>query len=264
LQISDGHSGGTLDRGQGFPYLSWTVAADFRPAIIEPTVEKLRTTLGANLYSCLLYGSAVRGDWVRRVSDLNLLLVLEESTPQAHEAIAAAIEGCGPVNPMIVARHGIDRTILAFAAKFAGIRRNYRVLHGADFLVDFNVDPALQRFLVEQALRNAQMRLTRAFVLFGDERRRFTRFLLRTAGGVMTHLSDLLHLCNVSFPSDRLARIPIIERELGIDASILRDLGALKQQGGSLRRDEIHTHYARLHRLLDGAVAWIAQRWPSP
>ena len=44
-------------------------------------VEMLNLELRENFRTCLLYGSAVRGNWVSGVSDINLLIVLQESTP---------------------------------------------------------------------------------------------------------------------------------------------------------------------------------------
>src|SRR5438105_1739428 len=102
-------------------------------ATVDRAVARLKETLGANLHACVLYGSLVRGDAVDGVSDANLLVVLEASTPEAHEAIADALRGAGgPIEPMIVARQSFDRTARAFAIKFRSISRNYRVLAGAD------------------------------------------------------------------------------------------------------------------------------------
>src|SRR6185503_12634140 len=91
---------------------------------VQQVVERLAARLDRNLYSCLLYGSVVRGDHVNQVSDINLLLVLEESTPAAHALIADSIGGTLRIAPFIVGRRGIDRTIRAFATKFLSIRRN--------------------------------------------------------------------------------------------------------------------------------------------
>ncbi len=231
---------------------------------LESIADKLRAALGANLYSCMLYGSAVRGDLVPGVSDVNVLLVLEESTPQAHEAIAAAIEDSLPISPMVIARRGMERTLRVFAPKFLSIRRNYRVLHGADFLREFSFDPAQERFLIEQSLRNYQMRLTHAFITMGDDRRRFTRFVFRVGTGVVTNLSEILRLDKVSLPPDRLARIPIISRGLDVDASVLADLATLKRRGKRMRAEEVRDTHGRLHTLLSAVLSWIEQRWPSP
>jgi len=62
-------------------------STDMKTAV-ERTAARLVQTLGENLHSCILYGSVVRGEMVDKVSDINLLIVLTESTPAAHSAIA--------------------------------------------------------------------------------------------------------------------------------------------------------------------------------
>jgi len=133
-------------------------------ATLKRAVESLQAELGENLHSCCLYGSAVRGNAIEGVSDLNLLLVLNESTSVAHEAIGRVLADFPLIDPFVLARRGLERSARAFAPKFASIRRNYRVLHGADPLAAATFDPALEKFLCEQVTRNLRLRLVYSFV----------------------------------------------------------------------------------------------------
>lgn len=133
-------------------------------AILNDTVAALKAGLGDNLHSCCLYGSAVRGNAIDGISDLNLLIVLNTSDSAAHQAVARALEGRPQIDPFVLGRRGFERSARAFAPKFASIRRHHRVLHGADPLTELKVDESLERFLCEQALRNLRLRLVYAFV----------------------------------------------------------------------------------------------------
>src|SRR6185369_6724655 len=97
-------------------------------ATLDQAVGALRSELGENLFSCCVYGSAVRGNAIEGVSDLNLLIVLNQSNTGAHQAVARAIGGLPQVDPFVLAKRGFERSVRAFAPKFASIRRNYRVL----------------------------------------------------------------------------------------------------------------------------------------
>ena len=48
-------------------------------AALDTFVDKLTKNLRDNLYSAVLYGSAVRGNLVKKVSDLNVVIILNES-----------------------------------------------------------------------------------------------------------------------------------------------------------------------------------------
>ena len=134
------------------------------PPVLDQVVAQLSQELGVNLYSCCLYGSAVRGNAIAGVSDLNILIVLGESNAAAHAAVARALEKFPDVDPFVLGRRGFERSMRAFAPKFASIRRNYRVLAGADPLAGFQVDAPLERFLCEQSLRNLRLRLAYSFI----------------------------------------------------------------------------------------------------
>ena len=95
--------------------------------IIDSICKRLPALLGENLYSCILYGSAVRGNVVPNVSDINILIVLNESTPDAHLAITDCIEGDVEIDPFIITRKGMERSFKVFAIKFRSIKRNYKV-----------------------------------------------------------------------------------------------------------------------------------------
>ena len=47
--------------------------------LLDKLVEGLKTELGGDLLSVVLYGSAVTGDYQEKVSDLNVLCVLKEA-----------------------------------------------------------------------------------------------------------------------------------------------------------------------------------------
>lgn len=227
-------------------------------------VDDLRHQLGENLHSCILYGSAVRGDIVLAVSDLNILIVLVESTPEAHAVIADIVRKAGPmVEPFILGHRELARSFRAFAIKFRSIRRNYRVLHGADPLQALDIDEATVRFECEQVVRNLRLRTVHAFVAFGDDGRRYAKYLIGATADVFLALGEVLRLAGREIPHDYADRLPVFEQEFGAVVSMLRDLLGLKQHPRVLTAKEAMEFHGRLFCLLDQALCWIENRWPT-
>lgn len=223
-------------------------------------LESLKAALGDQLYSCCVYGSVVRGNAVAGVSDLNVLILLRESTPATQEAVANAIGTFPEVDPFVLSQRGFARSVRAFAPKFASIRRNYRVLHGADPLADMEVDAELERFLCEQALRNFRLRLVYSYVT-RQRHRSYDKFLLRNLAGLFVQISEVLRLNGLSVPAEVRERIPIFEREFKIDGQVLRDLLALKGSPKRLEPPEVEAWHQRLFPLVDQVVRWIENNW---
>lgn len=232
-------------------------------AALDSVLAALKSRLRDNLYSCALYGSAVRGNIVSGVSDLNLLIVLAESTPEAHAVIAEALRGSKvEIEPFILGREGLERSQRAFAVKFHSIRRHYRVLHGADPLKDLAIDTDLHRFLCEQAVRNLRLRMVHAYVTFGHQPKRYSAYLAQAVPSVFTDLSEILRCEGQEVPNEFPERVALLERACNCDASVLRDLLKLKESPRDLSADEVADHHARAYRLLSAAVRWMESQWP--
>lgn len=228
---------------------------------LDRAVAALKARLGENLHSLVLYGSAAR-EGAGRPADLNLLIVLEQSTPEAHAAIAEAIRGPVPVEPFILGRALLGRSLQAFAVKFLSIRRHRKVLHGADPLADLKVPEEIGRFLAEQAVRNLRLRLVHAFVVFGHDRPRYSKFTVEAIPALFTDLAEALRQAGAEVPGPFPDRVPLFAATFGAEASALQDLLALKTSPRTLSADEAASIHARLFRLLDAAVKWMEATWP--
>ena len=229
---------------------------------LEQVVASLRQALGQNLFSCCVYGSVVRGNYVPGKSDINLLIVLEMSDAAAHESIAGLMVAEEAIDPFVIARGALGRTAQAFASKFASIKNNYRVLHGADPLADIRIDPAQQRFLCEQALRNLQLRLTYAFVV-RHRTKAYRRFVLRSATAMFIQLSEVLRLEGVAVPKEFESRIPLLEKQFQVNGDVLRELWQCKSdsRAGATKSDE--SWHERLMPLLDAVLGWVIRNWQT-
>ncbi len=230
--------------------------------ILGDITRELQSAVGTNLSSCSVYGSAVRGNAVPGVSDINLLIVLEASTAAAHASLAKALARHSLVDPLIVERGAFARTARCFANKFSSIQRNYRVLHGTDPFQGLTIDTALERLLCEQALRNLRLRATYAFVMHGRQRD-YGDFLRESISAIFVQLSDVLRLSGHEIPKDFAARIPLMTAAWSIGDSILQDLHALREGRRRPSRDELDHWHQRLLSTIDAVLQWIERSWPA-
>jgi predicted nucleotidyltransferase len=229
-------------------------------ASLDQALTALRRELGDNLLSCCVYGSAVRGNAIAGVSDINLLIVLRQSDVPAHQAVARAIGGLPQIDPFVLAKRGFERSVRAFSPKFASIRRNYRVLHGADPLASMDVDDGLEKFLCEQAFRNLRLRLVYAFVTRGQSKT-YDRFVVRHVTPLFVQCSEILRLSGREIPAAFEARIPVLEREFKIDGKVLHDLLALKAKPVRFSEAEAVAWHGRLFPVVDAVLAWVEAHW---
>jgi hypothetical protein len=231
-------------------------------SLLDQAVTSLKQELGENLYSCCVYGSAVRGNAIEGVSDLNLLIILNQSDAAAHEAVARAIGGRAEIDPFVLGRRGFERSERAFATKFASIQRNYRVLAGADPLATFTVDAGLEKFLCEQALRNLRLRLAHMFIT-RQQGKGYGQFLVRNVTTMFVQFSEALRLNGVTVPSAFEARIPVLEGAFKIQGQVLRDLLALKKAPHRLSDQECIAWHERVFPMVDAVLGSLEAQWPA-
>jgi predicted nucleotidyltransferase len=236
--------------------------ADYQRAL-DRFSSKLPSLLGENLYSSVLYGSAVRGNVVADVSDINILVVLNVSTPQAHAAIAECLDSKIKIDLFVIGRIGMERSFAAFPLKFRSIKRNYRVLHGVDVMEAFSVTERKLRFFCEQGVRNLCLRCVHTYIEHGNNRKRYLKYLLTVYTPVFTEISEILRLEDQDVPNDYAQRIPLIESYFSLDGAILGKLLEFKQTPKSFYATSPQAIHTGLFGLLNGVVQWLEARWPA-
>jgi predicted nucleotidyltransferase len=231
---------------------------------VDKLCKQLPAVLGDNLFSCVLYGSAVRGNVVPSVSDINILIVLNESTPEAHMAIADCIEGNVRIDPFIITRKGMERSFKVFAIKFRSIKRHYKVLCGEDPITGFAVTDNAVKFLCEQALRNLRLRSVHNYLCNRQNRQRYLNILLNMHTAVFTDVAEILRLAGEAVPDDYGERIPVIKRYFNVDTAILEDLLVMKNNPAVWKTMDIGLLHRRIFNFLNHIVLWMEQQWPTP
>ena len=229
---------------------------------IEQLTQTLPTLLGVNLYSLVLYGSAVRGNIVDKISDLNILIILNESTPEAHAAIATAITGKILVDPLVISRSGMERSFTVFAMKFRSISRNYTLLAGTDPFDGMNISQNVLRFLCEQAVRNLRLRTVHAFIRYGHDAKGYRQFLLYIESQIIVELAEVLRLNGSEMPNEFPKRIEAIQQGFGVDAGILNDLLHYKEKPRRVTYTQAKQFHSGIFHLLDTVVRWMEATWP--
>ena len=141
---------------------------------LDQTLDSLAKSVGAlpGLNACVvLYGSAARGDWVPGRSDVNVLLLVDDTTPDALRRLGPAVtqwhtKGFAP--PLIMGREEWGRSADVFPIEITDMQVAHRMLCGPDPVAGMVVSRSDLREAVEKELRGKLVRLHQAYVRFGE------------------------------------------------------------------------------------------------
>jgi len=118
----------------------------------------LRSQLGDNLVSLLVFGSAVRGGWAQGRSDVDLVLVLREPSHDALLSISNTLTVARTAlrfEAVILSADEISRAADVFPLFYDDIRSCHVLLAGKDVFADLEISDKHRRLRIEQELRAA-------------------------------------------------------------------------------------------------------------
>ena len=221
--------------------------------------QAFEDALGDNLYSLIQYGSSVKNE-SDNAGNINILVVLNRSTPEAHNAIHQIILAEPQIEPFILGKRGFERTVLSFAVKFLSISRHYKLLSGQDVLADLNISLKHERFLAEQALRNLRLKIIHCYAKRGASKT-YVRFVTSIMTSIIVDISEVLRCEQKNVPIKYSDRIASFTQQFDFEVTILNQLIALKKKPRSLTQYEVQALHRNLFIVLDNILLYIENHW---
>ena len=130
-------------------------------------VEDLRTTHGDNLASVVLYGSAAAGDHIELRSDYNLLIALNQITPEDLRLAQAPMrewQRLGHPLPVYFTVEELSDAADVFPIEFHQMAKARIVLHGKDPFEFVQLSDEHLRHQTEYELRSKLIQLRRLYI----------------------------------------------------------------------------------------------------
>ncbi len=183
--------------------------------------------------AAVLYGSAARGDWVPGRSDVNLLLLVDDTTPTALRRLTPAVtewhtKGFAP--PLIMGRDEWLRSVDVFPIEITDMQLSHRILCGPDPIAGMTVEPGDLREAVEKELRGKLVRLRQAYVRFGDAGAILAGFALASISTYFALLRCLAVLSRRAPGNTPAETAAALKAELGADAAIAVEIAGHRAQ----------------------------------
>lgn len=229
--------------------VEWTI-----DGLAEDTQQQLRLyvkdvvkTYGQHLEGLLLYGSAVRGEFLRGRSNLNVLLVLSSydvALLKRYNTIHKRWAKEHVVVPMFLTKEDVRSAALVFPLEYLDIHECHRVLWGHDPFVGFKIDTRHLASEVLQSLRGNLLRVRQRFVEGGGTEEATTILLPLSITALLPVLRGVQRLVGRTVVSHGEPLVKDMEGFCGVDLSGLRDALLLK-------RGQITPGHREVPRLMD-------------
>lgn len=211
------------------------IAPEIRAAL-ERLREDISVAAGANLAGLILYGSLARGRYRPGKSDVNVVVLLTDTTAGSLSAIAPALRSAWRahrVEPFILKLSEIQSMTDVFPTKLLDIQAHHIVLMGEDPFVRLEVKREHLRLRIEQELRNISLRMRRRYVSIFDDPASLAIALTNVAVSLKVELGALLRLAGKDEPAQNTSAAVLEAAASAFDL----DRDALARVA-AMRRDE--------------------------
>ena len=160
----------------------------------------VKQTFGDNLLSVILYGSAVKGRFVDRTSDVNVLIILKSTDPEALVDMgkrARSVMRKNRINPLLLTEGEFLGSADVFPMEYLDIRDSRKVVYGSDLTERLDLTHANLRHQVEEELRGSIAGVRRVLMGSGGKAALVGRFIKEWAGSRNALFRGLLRLGGV-------------------------------------------------------------------
>jgi len=193
---------------------------------ISEFVERLRESEGNNLVSVVLYGSAASGKYDPEFSDLNLLCVVRETSPESLARIAPIAQWWTEAQrvPLVIGREELERSTDVFSIEMIEIQAQYRILYGEDVIKNLHVPMRLHRAQLEYELREKVILLREKLLLAWGHERRTWSVLMLSFSALITLFRHALIAAGEPRPESTRATLDATAAKFSVDLSGFREV----------------------------------------
>lgn len=195
-------------------------------------VKDVQRAYGDSLDGVLLYGSAVRGEFLPGRSNLNIVLVLKSTKADQLKKYGALHRRWAKeqiVVPLVASQADLSAMALVFPLEYLEIQEQHRLLAGQDPFVGFKVDRRHLCAEVLQSLRGNLLRVRQRFIEGGGTEEAITILLPLSLTSILPCLRGVQRLLGRPVLSQGEPLVADFEALLSVDLSGLRDAWLLKR-----------------------------------
>ncbi len=209
--------------------------------IFDDFTKDYKNACAADLESIILYGSAARGDYIPKKSDINFMIVLSEQGIRSLGKALPLVEKWRKRNvstPLFLTRTYIDTSLDTFPIEFLNFKAAHTTVYGADILKDLQFDRRLVRLQCERELKGKLLQLRENFLDTGGRRRQIEELIGVSLPTFFSIFQGVLYVCAKEPAADRGLLLAEMAQETGLHRELFADLAEIKNGRRKLSGDE--------------------------
>lgn len=217
--------------------------------------RRLKDIYQEGLISVILYGSAVSGEFVNKHSNLNLLVILNNTDLDNLKKAAGIVNKFPMINPLFLTEEYINTSTDIFPIEFLDMRENYLVLYGKDVLKNINIETRNLRFQCEGELKAKLLNLRQLYLRSHNNNVALRSLLFKSFTSILHILRNVLRLKGKQPPYLKKDILRELSSEFKINSEVWEKILSAKNKEARLSNKEtedLFIHFVReLEKIVD-------------
>jgi hypothetical protein len=214
---------------------------------ISPYLEGLRSLLGANLNSIIIYGSAVVEDYDPRRSNVNLVVVVEKldfNVLQDVQHYVSRWTRKGIVAPLFLTREHMRTSSDVFPLEFLDMSDFHKVVIGDDPFAKLAINRENLRLECEEKLKGSLINLRQSYLEIADRRVPMMNLVASSITGLVSVFRGLVRLSGAKAAALKAEVIVQAADEYGFNKAPFHKALEIKHLAPRMTRNEMDAFYS--------------------
>lgn len=190
--------------------------------ILEIFINKIKEVFKENLKSVVLYGSRASGEEVKKYSDYNLLIILNEIKLYDLKIFAKPVKNWrkyGNPVPLIFTGSSFKKSADVFPIEFLEMKEHNKILYGNNPFEGLNIEYKNLRHEIEFELKSKLLKLREGYILTDGKQDKIRGLLVSSISTFLTLFREVIRLKLENPPSKRIDALMKISELTGINTS---------------------------------------------
>ena len=206
--------------------------------------DDMKSVYETDLISIILYGSAARGDYVHRKSDINFLVILTEAGIKSIDYTIDLLKKWrkrAVTTPLFLTPEYIRSSLDSFPLEFWDMQKFHQIVYGEDLLRGLEIRRSDLRLQCEREIKGKLLHLRQNFLNSERKPYRLRSLLVFSVPSFSTILNALLFLKGESTQNSRKEIFLNTARVFGLRRDVFETVLKLRYEKLKLKKDELLT-----------------------
>jgi len=207
--------------------------------IFQEFTADCRQIFGEDLVSIIVYGSAARGEYIPKKSDVNFLIILSNAGIERFHAAQDTIHKWGKRRvavPLFLTEEYIHNSLDSFPIEFLNISSHYSVVFGKDVFADITISREDLRLQLEREMKGKLLNLRQAYFQAAGDPKSAALLIRDSFGTFLSLFPAVLFLKNESISQNTRENIKRVSLLFKLDTHVLEQLYSIRGESEKLKK----------------------------